>query len=274
MNIGILSGKGGTGKTSLSTNLAVLLKANYIDCDVEEPNGHIFLKPQDSKLKKMYLPIPLIDNEKCSMCQKCVKSCNFNALAAAGDKIMLFPKLCHGCKVCGLVCPTSAISFDKKEIGKIIYSISNDINCTWGELNVSEPSGVPIIKKIVKDLYKNKLNIIDCAPGTSCNVTNVLPYLDEIILVTEPTPLGLHDLDMAVNLVKKTQKKFSVVINKDDMKDNIIKKYCEDNNVDIIGRIPFSKEYASVYSKGELLINDDKFKRILTNIANEINIIS
>lgn len=266
MNIAVLSGKGGTGKTTVSTNLTLALKTNYIDCDVEEPNGFLFLQPHISESNKVLVDYPFINDNKCISCGKCVEACQFNALAKVNDDIMLFPKLCHSCGACELVCNFGAISYKSREIGTIETGILEDIKCSRGILNISEPMAVPIIKKILKESIKGD-NLIDCPPGTSCNVVNVLKYSNAAILVTEPTAFGLHDMKMAIEVVKMFNIPFGVIINKDDSNENIIKKYCKDNNIKLIGTIPYDKKIARNYSEGNILYNNMEYKNIFDYLA-------
>lgn len=270
MNIAVLSGKGGTGKTTVSTNLVLALKANYIDCDVEEPNGFIFLKPTINKEEKVMVECPVIEKNKCTHCGKCVDVCQFNALAKVRDNIILFEKLCHSCGSCSISCKYDAITYDKREIGKIEIGTTNNTDCSRGILNIGEPMAVPIIKKLLKNLHKG-VNLIDCPPGTSCNVVNTLKLADVAILVTEPSQFGLHDLKMAIELVKNYNIPFGIVINKDDGKDNIVKKYSEKENINIIGTIPYNKNTARLYSKGERLYDDLNHKVIFDNLSDRIS---
>lgn len=266
MNIAVLSGKGGTGKTTVSTNLALALKSNYIDCDVEEPNGFIFLKPKIDKTEQVMMEYPFIDDEKCTACGKCVSVCQFNALAKVKNDIMLFEKLCHGCGACEIACGYDALTYKKREIGNIESGKVRDINCSRGILKISEHMAVPVIRKLLKTLPKGT-NLIDCPPGTSCNVVTALKYAHAAILVTEPSEFGLHDLKMAVELVKMYNIPFGIVINKDDRKDNIIKKYCRDEEIKLIGTIPYDRTTAIIYSNGEVLYDDLNHKSLFDELS-------
>lgn len=268
MNIGILSGKGGTGKTMLSTNVAVAMGANYVDCDVEEPNGFIFLQPEEVETQEVAVKNPVVDMGKCTLCGKCVESCNFNALAKT-KKIVLFEKLCHSCGACKLVCPEGAITYENRAIGVVESGVKENINCYQGKLNVGEAMAVPVIKAVLKSLSK-ELNIVDCAPGTSCNVVNTLEQMDKAVLVTEPTKFGLHDLERAVELCRREEMPFGIVINRVVEDDNLIENYCRENSIAVLGRIPYEREIAEIYSRGELLIKNEKYGRLLQDIAVEI----
>ncbi len=269
MKIAILSGKGGTGKTTVSTNLARALNVNYIDSDVEEPNGFIFLNPDISSIQEVVVEYPVIDQEKCSLCGACVKACQFNALAKVVDEIIVFEKLCHDCGVCKIVCDTGALVYEKRPIGKIESGNVKEIKCGRGILNVGEPMAVPIIRNLLENL-SNEDYLIDCPPGTSCNVVNALRYADATILVTEPSEFGLHDLRMAIELVKLYNIPFGVIINKDDGKENIIKSYCKDNEILYLGAIPYSMEAAVLYSNGKMLYEDATYKPVFEQISAEI----
>ncbi|WP_102400391.1 ATP-binding protein [Haloimpatiens massiliensis] len=271
MNIAVLSGKGGTGKTTVSTNLALALNANYIDCDVEEPNGFLFLKPKVERMEKVMVEYPIIDDNKCINCGVCVNVCQFNALAKVKDDIMLFQKLCHGCGACEIACKNNAITYSKREIGKIEKGTIRNLNCSRGVLNISEPMAVPVIRELLKDLSESDgINLIDCPPGTSCNVVNALKFAQGAILVTEPSEFGLHDLKMAVKLVKMYNIPFGIVINKDDGKDNTVKKYCREEKISLIGTIPYNKDTAVLYSRGEVLYDYLIHKKVFDKLSEEV----
>lgn len=270
MNIVILSGKGGTGKTTISTNLALLMKANYIDCDVEEPNGFIFLKPEEIEVENVQIEVPEINSEKCTLCGACVEACQFNALAKGKDQIILFDKLCHSCGACGLACPTGAIKYKKRTTGVIEKGKKNDMILKRGILNIGEPMAVPILKELLSNAPEKGINILDSPPGTSCNVVNTLHYADRAILVTEPTAFGLHDLEMAVELVKTFKIPFGLIINKYDEKNQYLNKYIEDENINLLGNIPYKREIAESYSKGETLLDNEEYKKAFLHIKDKI----
>lgn len=266
MNIAILSGKGGTGKTTVSTNLSLALNANYLDCDVEEPNGFIFLNPKINQVEKVEAYYPYIDDDKCTSCGRCVNVCKFNALAKVKNDIILFEKLCHDCGACKIACNFDALTYKKREIGFIELGTVHGNKCIRGILNIGEPMAVPVIKKLLSKAEKG-LNIIDCPPGTSCNVVNTLKKADAAILVTEPSKFGLHDLKIAINLVKLFKIPFGIIINKDDNEDNIIQKYCKEENINLIGTIPFSKKIAKLISNGKILHDEIEYKVLFDKIT-------
>ncbi|MBZ2176040.1 ATP-binding protein [Schnuerera sp. xch1] len=270
MNIVVLSGKGGTGKTTVSTNLSLLLNANYIDCDVEEPNGFIFLNPEKINEKQVKVEIPKIDDDKCILCGNCVKTCKFNALAKGKDKIILFEKLCHSCGACELVCPTGAIEYMKRVTGVVEEGIKGSMLLKRGILNIGEPMAVPILKELLSDIPKKGINLLDSPPGTSCNVVNTLQYADRAVLVTEPTAFGLHDLKMAVELVQSLNVPFGLIINKYDKNNEYLKKYIEEEKINVLGYIPFRRDIAENYSKGQTLLDIDEYKEAFQNIKRNI----
>lgn len=269
MNIAVLSGKGGTGKTTISTNLALALKVNYIDCDVEEPNGFIFLNPEIKEVTSVMVEYPIIDDSKCIACGQCVRVCQFNALAKVREDIMLFQKLCHGCGACELACDFHALTYGKRKIGSVEVGNREDMSCSRGLLNIGEPMAVPIIKDLLKKSSKDN-NLIDCPPGTSCNVVNALRFVHGAILVTEPTEFGLHDMKMAIEVVRMFNIPFGVIINKDDGRENMIKKYCRDENIKLLGVVPYSKDIAIAYSKGEILYESQKHKENFSKLSGNI----
>jgi MinD superfamily P-loop ATPase len=268
MIISVASGKGGTGKTTIAVNLALALAKNkeknvqFLDCDVEEPNAHLFLKPVITNSESVKIPVPKIDDEKCNYCGKCAEVCVFNAIAVTKNKVLVFPGLCHGCGACTLFCPEKAISEEGNEIGILEEGKAGSINFTYGRLNIGEPMAPPIIRKIKKRINKNgikeknnditnhHITLIDAPPGTSCPVIESVKDSDYTILVTEPTPFGLHDLILAVEVLQKLKIPHGVVLNKCDIGDHKVEEYCKKNNIPLLLFIPMDKEIAVAYSQG------------------------
>lgn len=260
MIITILSGKGGTGKTTVSTNFAKVLSKNLsvqlLDADVEEPNDHIFFNTDFSQTESVNILLPVVDESKCIQCGECAKVCQFGAIALFSTGVKVFETLCHGCGACSIVCPVNAISEKPKEIGKIKIGIADkSMKFGMGILNIGEPSGVRIIRQLKKHIDNEAdVVLIDSSPGTSCPVVESLRGSDFAILVTEPTTFGLHDLKLAVDLVKEMNIPAGIVINRDIEETRIIDDFAEEMNIPIILRIPFNKEIAVLYSKGELFV--------------------
>ena len=266
MIISVASGKGGTGKTTIAVNLALALakekNVQFLDCDVEEPNAHLFLKPVITSSESVEIPVPKIDHEKCNYCGKCAEVCVFNAIAVTKNKVLVFPGLCHGCGACTLFCPEKAISEEGNEIGILEKGKAGSINFTHGRLNIGEPMSPPIIKKIKKKIKKNYIDnrdknitnnyitLIDAPPGTSCPVIESIKDSDYTILVTEPTPFGLHDLILAVEVLRKLKIPHGVVLNKCDIGDHKVEEYCKKNDIPLLLSIPLDREIAVAYSKG------------------------
>lgn len=277
MKIAVLSGKGGTGKTFVSVNLASVLDCSlYIDCDVEEPNGHLFFKPQNAISKDVIVKIPKIDFEKCIGCRTCVDFCKFNALAYINDRVKVFDAICHSCGGCSLVCPANAICEEDKVIGVIESGFSEKVSVITGRLNTGEETGVPIIKalfKIEKDQEEN--TIIDCPPGSSCMVMESIKDADYCLLVAEPTIFGRHNLSMVHELVKLFHKPFGCVLNKCIESDNPSEAYCIEHDIPIVARIPFDKKMGLMNSNGVIVTREDTeyfdlFKKILNQIEKEV----
>jgi len=272
MVISIASGKGGTGKTTIATSLAkVIQHTQIIDCDVEEPNAHIFLKPVIKNKEKVKVLIPQVDYQLCNFCGKCARFCQFNALAVFEEKVLIFPELCHNCGGCQIVCPQKAISECEIVIGQIEKGIAHHINFLHGILDISRPSPVPLIKKLKTYISPQSTVIIDSPPGTSCSMIESIEASDYCILVTEPTPFGLNDLKLAVTVVKKMKIKHGVIINQSDIGDDKVKKFCRKHHIDILMEIPHQREIAEAYSRGDCLVSafpeyESKFKQVFSKI--------
>ncbi len=255
MKIAVASGKGGTGKTTVAVNLAYFNNIDLFDLDVEEPNDHIFFKGETSE-ETVYRKVPKIDEDKCNFCGVCRDVCEYHAIVVLKDKVFTFPELCHSCGACSYFCPNDAIEEIDKPIGKII-EVRSDIKLTYGLSNVGEASPVPLIKAVKRKIGKKA--ILDCPPGTSCPMVESVRDADVCILVCEPTPFSLHDLKLAMDVLDKLDVKFGVVINKHGLPFDIESKI----SAPILGKIPFSKEIAERYSRGELLFGyEDIFKEI------------
>jgi len=278
MRIAVLSGKGGTGKTLVSVNLAAASKeSTYIDCDVEEPNGHLFFKPEGVREEEISVKIPKVDEELCNGCRKCVDFCNFNALAYIKNKLIVFDDVCHSCGGCILVCPEKALTEKAKVIGKVQKGISDEVTVWTGILNTGEATGIPIIKKLLteKNLEANKQTFIDCPPGSACIVMESIKDADYCVLVAEPTLFGVHNLNMVYDLVKLFNKPFGVVLNKCLDEENPAEKFCFENNIKILGRIPFDNELGTLNSNAEIAVNKNEkyrelFSSLLKTVAKEV----
>lgn len=280
MRIAVASGKGGTGKTTVAVNIAAIAAENgnnsfYIDCDVEEPNGALFLKPEINRSKIVKVPKPLIDAEKCDGCALCKEICQYNAIVVIRDKAMAFHELCHSCGGCRLVCPTEAITDMDVEIGTVSEGRAGDLGFLQGELEIGVPSAVPLIRELKREIPDSCDAIIDAPAGASCPVTETIRDTDYIVLVAEPTPFGLNDLRIAVETVRILGGPFGVVINRAKEGYNNINEFCRLEGINILGEIPDRRSAAESYSKGEMLYKTFSefrgyFESIYANIKREI----
>ena len=273
MIISIASGKGGTGKTTIATNLALALgDVQLLDCDVEEPNSHIFLDMKLEKDKDVFLTIPKFDKNKCDLCKKCSEFCQYNAIAVMPKDILFFKELCHGCGGCKLICPNDAITEEKRSIGIIEKGSHKDIEFYHGLLNIGELMASAIISELKEKIDKNKVAIIDSPPGTACPVIESIVGSDYCILVTEPTPFGLHDLKLAVEVARKLEVDYGVVINRDGIGNNGVEEYCKHEEIPILMKIPQSEEIAKLYSKGIPFVNEiEGYKEKFIELFDKIN---
>lgn len=274
MKIAVLSGKGGTGKTLVSVNLAAVAeRAAYYDCDVEEPNGHLFLKPQDIKETTVFIKSPEVDADRCNGCRQFIDFCKFNAIAAIGDKAVVFPDVCHPCGGCILVCPQQAVKETKRPIGKIMHGNSGNVQVISGMLNMGEESGVPIIRTMLQDMKNNTtpLQIIDCPPGSACVVMESILDADFCILVAEPTVFGVHNLNMVYELVQIFHKPFGVVLNKCLDSENPAEQFCIAHDIPILGRIPFDGELGHLNANAQIISKvNEKYGQLFREILEQI----
>ncbi len=255
MKIAIASGKGGTGKTMISVSLALAARENviYVDCDVEEPNGHIFLQPEITLRKQIYLSTPSVNEDQCTYCGKCRDICHFNAITVFGKTIMSFPELCHACGGCFLVCPEDALIRDQRLIGVLEKGHAGKIEFIQGILRVGEAMSVPLINAVKNEFDDSKLVILDGPPGTSCPLVSTISDVDYTLLVTEATPFGLHDLKLAVGVLRKLKMPFGVIINRADIGDKNTEKWCKKEDITLHLQIPFDREIAAGYAAGQQL---------------------
>lgn len=276
--IAVASGKGGTGKTTIATNLALYAansgqKVQYLDCDVEEPNGHIFLKPQINRSQQVTIDIPQVDLEKCTNCGKCGEICQYGAIVCIKEKVLTFEQLCHSCGGCMRVCPTNAIKPKPLKIGDIDSGKAGDVNFVHGKLLVGNVRTPTLIKEVKKHIKQNHLAIIDVPPGTSCPVVEAVKAVDFVLLVTEPTPFGLNDLMLAVNLVRKMNLPFAVAVNRCDIGDDNVEKYCKAEGIEIVLKLPDDRRIAETYSDGQMIINAlPEYKSHFADLAKAIKV--
>jgi len=257
MKVVIASGKGGTGKTTVAVNLAAVTEGpvTYVDCDVEEPNGHIFLKPTIETTKAVGIPVPVVDKEKCTGCGRCAEVCRYNAIACIKDTVLVFAELCHGCGGCTFACPVHAISEADHVIGVVERGRANGIAFIQGRLNVGVAMSPPLIRAAKRALAPDGTVIIDAPPGTSCPVIAAVRGSDFVVLVTEPTPFGLHDLTLAVETIRQIAIPFGVVINRCDAGDARVHAYCASEGIPILLEIPEDRRIAEAYSRGRILVD-------------------
>ncbi|MFW5963053.1 MAG: ATP-binding protein [Bacteroidota bacterium] len=283
MTIAIASGKGGTGKTTIATSLAYYLSERtnenvaLTDLDVEEPNSGLFMQGTKQDRQDIIKQIPEWNKEKCTLCNRCKEVCNFNAITLLPDRVLIFSELCHSCYACVELCPESALEMKPVKSGEISYDKINKLNFIEGKINVGEQQAVPAIeetKKYTTTVMKHGICLYDAPPGTSCPVIATTKDADYVILVTEPTPFGLHDLKLSVATMQKLNKSFGIIINRDGIGDEKVETFCEENNIPVLGKIPDSREIAERYSRGETIWKipwvESEMKKIIESIKKEV----
>jgi MinD superfamily P-loop ATPase len=275
MSVSVASGKGGTGKTLVATSLALSLKGRgkvqLLDCDVEEPDAHLFVKPTLMRREAVLIPIPKVDEAKCTYCGKCSEVCAYNAIAVIKKNVLIFPELCHGCGACAYLCPEGAISEEGKEIGVVEVGRSDGVDFVHGRLNVGEAMAPPVIRKVKEHIEPKGAVIIDVSPGTSCPVVESIKGSDFCLLVTEPTPFGLNDFVLAVEVVRKLNIPCGAALNRAGVGDRKTEEYCLREGIPILLTIPLDTEIASLYSRGIPLVEgipqwQESFLRLFHNI--------
>jgi MinD superfamily P-loop ATPase len=287
MKIAIASGKGGTGKTLAASNIAAVLarggrEVTYLDCDVEAPNGHLFLKPEIGHEEEITLYAPVgVDKDRCILCGKCAEACTYNAIALAGEEVIFFPELCHVCGACLIACPEDAIMQENKPIGLLRHGTSrldsaefNPIDFHYALLKTGEGGMSPRLIQRVKLHAGEDITIFDSPPGTACPAVETVRDADLVVLVTDPTPFGLNDLKLAVSMTRQLKREPVVLVNRADYLDDALKKYCEQEKLKIIGEIPDDRAIAEVYSGGDLVVEKlpayrDLFEKLAADIVAE-----
>jgi MinD superfamily P-loop ATPase len=251
MIVSVASGKGGTGKTSVAVNMALSIgNVQFLDCDVEEPNAHLLLHPKLRRIEPVYSFAPCVNEKLCDYCGECSKFCQYNAIFTSSEKILFFPELCHSCGGCALVCPKKAISLEEHRIGVLKFGSIGDLTLVYGELEIGKPMAVPVIKAVKKQIKEGENVILDSPPGTSCPVIETVKGSDFCVLVTEPTPFGLHDLRITVQVLRNMTVPFGVVINRAGIGDKKVYEYCRGENIRILLEIPYQRKIAGLYSRG------------------------
>ncbi|MDD3029361.1 MAG: ATP-binding protein [Alphaproteobacteria bacterium] len=273
MKIAVASGKGGTGKTTVSVNLALAAQEpiQLLDCDVEEPNAHIFLKGSEIQEKVVSILVPEIDKDKCDSCGLCSQFCAFNALLSCGDAPFFAPELCHGCGGCKRICPQKAIREVERRIGVVKTSTCGKISLVQGVLDIGVALAPPLIRAVQQEVNENGLAIFDAPPGTSCPVIATVRGADFVVLVTEPTPFGLNDLKLAVGMLREVKIPFGIVINRAEENDPLIVPYCAEEKLDVLAKIPDDRRIAEAYAKGTPAIDAlPEYKKAFVSLLQKI----
>ncbi len=275
MVLSVASGKGGTGKTLVATSLALSVQSGggvqFLDCDVEEPDAHIFLKPTLTRREKVCIPVPKVAEDTCTHCGKCAEVCAFHCLAVLKDRVLVFAELCHGCGACAYLCPVDAITEEGREIGVVETGKAEAIEFGHGKLNIGEAMAPPVVRKVKEHIEPGRTTIIDAPPGTSCPVVESVKGSDFCLLVTEPTPFGLNDLVLAVEMIRQLGIPCGVLLNRAGVDDSGVESYCRSENIPILLEIPHDIQIARLYSQGVPLVEGmptwrQAFAQLLTDI--------
>lgn len=270
MIVSVLSGKGGTGKTFAAVNLAYVAGSAYMDCDVEEPNGALYFQPDIISRIDVSVMNPAVDKGLCNECRQCVEFCKFNALAMVKNGVLIFTELCHSCEGCVMVCPQKALSITSRNIGSIEYGRSGEVSVYSGIMNMGEITGVPVIKKLLKETSEENM-VIDCPPGSSCAVMESIQTSDYCVLVTEPTIFGVHNLALVLEMVRLFGKKCGVIINKIDRDNNVADIFCMEQGLDVIARIPFNAHLGVINSRAQIAARGNiEYRTMFENIWQRI----
>jgi MinD superfamily P-loop ATPase len=275
MIISIASGKGGTGKTLVATSLALALQEQYqvtlADCDVEEPNDHIFFNPVIKDSRQISINVPVIIKDKCDYCGKCARVCAYHALAVVPGLVMTFPQLCHGCGACAYLCPNVAIVEEPRVVGIVEWGAADGIHFVQGILNIGEAMAPPVIREVKKQAGHDGIVLIDSPPGTSCPVVQAVRGSDFCLLVTEPTPFGLNDLSLAVSMLRELKIPIGVVLNRAVKDNNLLEDFCYGENVPVMLTIPLDRSIAELYSRGVTLVRGmPEWKMHFSDLFNRI----
>jgi len=275
--LSVASGKGGTGKTTVAVNLARTMDSTVqlLDCGVEEPNDHLFLHGKPDHAEVVSIPFPEIDESLCDGCGECGRLCEFKAIVSFGTAPLVFPELCHGCGGCTKVCPEGAIHEVDKRVGVVEVLQDGDITLIQGRLDVGVALAPPLVRAVKSHLARSVPAILDASPGTSCPVVTTGRNTDFVLLVTEPTPFGLHDLRLAVEMVRELRMPLGVVLNRAGLGDNRVHLFCKSEGIPILAEIPDDRRIAEAYSRGQLIVDalpryQDLFKDLLSNIADNM----
>jgi MinD superfamily P-loop ATPase len=282
MIISVASGKGGTGKTTISTNLALSLskagqQVQYIDCDVEEPNGHIFLKPVIDSTEDVTVGVPEVDSKKCIGCGKCGQLCQYSAILSVKDSVLVFEQLCHSCGGCMAICPTNAITEKQRRIGIAEFGSSYGIAFGHGKLDIGAIQSPAVIRYVKRKIKDDSIVVLDAPPGTSCPVIEAVKGSDFVLLVTEPTPFGLNDLELAIEVVRELKLPFAVAINRSDIGDDRVVRYCQKEGIEVLLEIPNDRRIAESYSRGVMIIESipeysAKFLQLYERIKSAVDV--